>query len=266
MMFKNKLVISLLLLLVIAGGITFMFKTMDVFAQNDDKKKVVEDSSFTNIEVSTNNAEVVIVPTKSSDATVEYLGASKKAKYNFEVDVKGDILSVHLKQKRRIFFWFGFHSRDLKLVVSVPEKQYENIQVKSNNGLINVENLQAEMVLLETDNGKILLKKVVANSVAVETDNGQIVLDHVEGKIKGTTDNGQISVLTNKLDWPMDLATDNGSIEMKTESEPANATIDSESDNGKIIIFGNEIKRSTYGEGKHLIKLRTDNGSITVTK
>jgi DUF4097 and DUF4098 domain-containing protein YvlB len=266
MMSKNKLVISFLLLLVVASGITFMFKTMDVFAQNDNKKKVVEDSSFTNIEVSTNNAEVVIVPTKSSDATVEYSGASKKAKYNFEVDVKGDTLSVHLKQKRRFFFWFGFHSRDLKLIVNVPEKQYENIQVKSNNGLINVENLLAEMVLLETDNGKILLENVVANSVNVETDNGKIVLDHVEGKIKGTTDNGQISLITNKLDWPIDLATDNGSIEIKTESEPANATIDSESDNGTITIFGNEIKRSTYGKGKHLIKLRTDNGSITVTK
>lgn len=264
MMFKNKLVISLLLLIVIAGGITFMFKTMDVLAQNDDKKVLVEDSSFTNIEVSTNNGEVIIIPTKSSDATVEYSGASTK--YNFEVDVKGDTLSVHLKQKRRFFFWFGFHSRDLKLIVNVPEKQYENIQVKSNNGFINVEDLQAEMVLLETDNGKILLKKVVAKSVNVETDNGKVVLDHVEGKIKGTTDNGQISLITNKLDWPIDLATDNGSIEIKTESEPANATIDSESDNGKITIFGNETKRSTYGKGKHLIKLRTDNGSITVTE
>ena len=237
MMFKNKLVISFLLLLVVAGGITFMFKTMDVFA-----------------------------PTKSPKATVEYSGASIKGKYNFDVDVKGDTLSVQLKQKRRFFFWFGFHSRDLKLIVNVPEKQYGNIQVKSDNGLINVEDLQAEVVLLETDNGQILVKNVVANTVNVETDNGKIVLDHVEGEIKGNTDNGHISLITKKLDWPIDLATDNGSIEIKTESEPTNATIDSESDNGKITIFGNEINRSTYGKGKHLIKLRTDNGRIAVSK
>ena len=37
-----------------------------------------------------NNAEVVIVPTKSSEATVEYTGANKKHKYIFNVDVKGD--------------------------------------------------------------------------------------------------------------------------------------------------------------------------------
>ena len=264
MIWKNKLVISVVLLLGVAGGITYMFNSMKVFGQNDDHKVIQED--FTNIEVSTNNAEVVIVPTKSSEATVEYTGANKKHKYMFNVDVKGDTLFVQLKQKRRFFFSFGFNSSDLKLAVNVPEKEYKNLQVESDNGRISVEDIQSEGIMLETDNGQIQVKKVLAKNVHVESDNGKIVLEDVKGKINGETDNGQISLITKKLEWPIDLATDNGSITVKTESEPENATIDAKTDNGKVTIFGNKDNFVKYGKGKYLITLRTDNGPITVTK
>lgn len=265
MIFKNKLIFLIALVLVIAGGITLAFNTFDVFGKVDNKK-VIEDSTFTNIEVSTNNTSVEIVPTKSSVATVEYLGdTSKKSKYTFDVDVKGDTLSVRFKEKRRFFFWFGFHSNDQKMTVSVPKKHYENIQVESNNGRINAEDIQAKVVMLSTDNGQILLRNIEAN-VNVKTDNGKIILEHVEGEIKGASDNGRISMITKKLESPIDLETDNGSIEIKTESEPTNAIIDAKTDNGKINIYGEENNHAIFGKGKHLINLRTDNGRITVTK
>ncbi|MBW9234200.1 DUF4097 domain-containing protein, partial [Leptospira santarosai] len=225
-----------------ASGITYMFNSMKVFGQNDDSKLIQD--AFTKIEVTTNNAEVVIVPSKNSEATVEYTGANKKHKYMFNVDVKGDTLFVHLQQKRRFFFSFGFNSSDLKLTVNVPEKQYKNLQVKSDNGRISVENLQCEGVMLETDNGLIQVKKVLAKAVHVESDNGKIVLEDVKGEIQGETDNGQISLKTKKLEWPIDLATDNGSITVKTGSVPDNATIDAKTDNGKVTIFGEKRQLS----------------------
>jgi len=264
---KSKSIIITLfaLLLVVAGLIMFNLRGNEVFGENSDKKVIEE--SFASIEVLTNNTAVEIVPTKSSVATVEYSGdTSKKSKYTFDVDVKGETLSVQFKERRRFFFSFGFPSFDLKLTVSIPEKQYESIQVKSGNGRIKVENIQADVVLLETENGQIRLRNVEASTVNVETDNGKVILEHVEGEIKGNSDNGRISLITNKLDWPIDLATDNGSIEIKTESEPTNATIDAETDNGKITIFGEQKNLATYGKGKNMIKLQTDNGRITVTK
>lgn len=264
MIFKNKLIFLIALVLVVAGGITLAFNSLDVFGNNDNKK-VVEDKPFTNIEVLTNNAAVEIVPTKSSEATVEYSGANKKAKFIFDVDVNRDTLSVQLKEKRR-FFWFGFHTKDLTLTVSLPEKQYENIQVESDNGRIHVEDIKAEEIKLETDNGQISLKNVETKLANIDSDNGRVILDHVQGEINGELDNGHISVTTNDLKWPMDLRTDNGSIEIKTESEPTNATIDAKTDNGKITIFGAETNHAIFGKGKHLINLQTDNGRITVTK
>lgn len=265
MIFKNLIIIILVLLLVVAGGIMFTFKFSNVFEEKNDKKVV--ENSFTNIEVLTNNTAVEIVPTKSSSTTVEYSGnTNKKSKYTFDTHVKGETLFVHFKEKRRFFISFGFPSHDLKLTVSIPEKQYESIQVESENGRINVQNIQSKVVMLETDNGQVLLRNVEAKNVNVKTDNGKVILEHVEGEIKGSTDNGRISLITKNFDQPIELTTDNGSIEINTESMPTNATIDAESDNGKVTIFGNENNHENYGKGKHLIKLRTDNGRITVTK
>ena len=48
MIWKNKLVISVVLLLGVAGGVTYMFNSMKVYGQNDDTKLIQE--AFTNIE------------------------------------------------------------------------------------------------------------------------------------------------------------------------------------------------------------------------
>lgn len=266
MFLKNKMVIFFIILVVVAGGITFTLKTVDVFAKNDSKI-VIEESTYTNIEVLTNNTSVEIIPTESSVATVEYSGdTNKKSKFTLTANVKRETLYVEFKEKRRFFSWFGFSSFDSKLTVSVPEKQYESILAKSDNGRISVEDIEAEDVRLETENGQILVVHVKASTVNAKTDNGKVVFDQVEGEIKGTSDNGRISLATKKLDQPIELITDNGRIEIKTEAEPTNATIEAKTDNGKITIFGVEDTFASYGKGKHLIKLETDNGPITVTK
>jgi DUF4097 and DUF4098 domain-containing protein YvlB len=266
MFIRNKVFIIVALVLLVVGGITLMFNSGGLFEKNA-QKKVIDDQSFTNIEILTTNATVEIVPTKDSETTVAYSGKTKKSsKFIFEADVKGDTLSILFKEKRRSFINFGFSSLDLKLIVKVPEKQYNRIQAESDNGRIKVENIQANELALETDNGTIELKTIDSTAVNIKTDNGAIMLDHVNGTIVGRTDNGRISLVTNNLDRPIELTTDNGRIEIQTEKEPTNATIDVKTDNGKINVFGYENKHTKFGNGEHLIKLRTDNGRIEITK
>ncbi|MEK5070157.1 DUF4097 family beta strand repeat-containing protein [Sporosarcina sp. FSL K6-1508] len=266
MIFKNKLVIIVVLFLIVIGGITLIFAPKDLLVKNA-KKIVVDDSSFTTIEILADNATVEIVPTNDSVTTVEYSGKTKKkSKFTFKADVKGDTLAIQFKEKRRSFINFGFSSFNLKLLVKVPEKQYDKLQAETDNGQIKVESIQVKDIALETDNGTIDMKNVEAITVNLQTDNGKIHLESVAGQITGKTDNGGISLVTNNLDRPIELTTDNGEIEVQTEKEPTNATIDVKTDNGKINVFGSENKHTTFGNGKHLIKLRTDNGRITITK
>ena len=259
---KSKAIGTIAIISALVGGIAFTVGTTDVFAKSDKKVEIKE--SFDNLEVETNNASIELVPTKADVATIEYSN-KKKTRFSLKADVHGDTLQVELKEKRK-FFWFGFSSSKSTLTVSLPEKQFNHLQAESDNGRITAEEIKADRIELESANGEISLKDIKADSVDVETDNGKVVLEDVEGNIKGSTDNGKISMATKELDQQVMLVTDNGSIEIKTDSEPSNATIDAKTDNGKIHIFGNEDSFVKYGKGKHQIKLRTDNGPITVTR
>lgn len=266
MILKRLALIIACVLVIGVAGIVFMFTSWTGSAGGSDKK-VIEDGTFKNIEVVSDNALVQIVPTKNSTTTVEYTGEKKKnKKYTFNVDVKGDTLFIQLKEKRRGFFNFDFSFSSMSLTIQVPENQYNMIKAVNNNGKIQVENMNVGELVLETDNGNIELKDIEASSVDVKSDNGKIILEHVEGAINGETDNGTISFVTNNLDRSIELKTDNGRIEIQTDNEPTNAFIDAKTDLGKIDIFGSENKNVTFGAGEHLIKLKTDNGRITVTK
>ena len=263
---RIALIFSFVLLIVVLLVIFFMSNSVNSFI-NDSTKKEFEDSSFSDIEVISNHAVVEIISTKDSITTVEYTGKKKKnAKYIFTAEIKNDKLSVQLKEKRKSFFSLGFYSSEILLTVKVPDEQYNLIKVNGDNGKIIAENINTENLVLETDNGNIELKNVEASSVNVETDNGKITLDQVSGDIFGETDNGGISLVTSNLDRQIELTTDNGRIEITTENEPTNASIIAETDNGVVKVFGKENKHTTFGQGKHLIKLKSDNGRITVTK
>lgn len=266
MIFKRKLLVVIMFVFIVAIGIMYLFKQGSVFEKNANKI-VIDDLSFTTITVLADNAIVEIEPTTDSVATVTYSGETKKnKKYIFEANVKGDTLAVEFKEKWRSFIHFGFSSLNLTLTVHLPEKQYERLQVETDNGRIIAGQLNAKNIQLETDNGRIELKHVDAEAVNVKSDNGRIVLENVAGKVRAKTDNGRISVVANNLDQFIDVETDNGRIEIQTKEEPTNAVIDAKTDNGRVELFGQENKHVTFGKGKYLIKLRTDNGRITVTK
>ena len=267
LMKQNRgLLIGLFVLLFIVFGGIFLFQAWNQFSGGSNPI-AIEDESFSNIDVLSDNASIEIIPTTGSITTVEYGGKNEKnTKYNLKADVKGDTLTVKLKKKGWSFLSFGFSFSNMELLITVPEKQYELMTVKNNNGKIKAENMEAVDISFETDNGNIELKNIEADSTHVQSDNGRIILDQVTGKVIGKTDNGRITLVTDNLDRSIDLTTDNGRIEITSTSEPENVTIDAKTGNGKIDVLGVKNEHTVFGKGEHLIKLRSDNGRITVSK
>lgn len=279
---KNISLLALLLLLVGTIGAIFTFQFVSK-AEEIAEEKLINDNHFTNINISTDNSKVEILPTNDSKARVELSGKAKK--YTFEANVEGKTLIILLKEK----YWkpinFDFLSMFLTLKVYVPEKLYDSIQVRSNNGQVQVEKLEAKDIHIETDNGRIVLsdvkgsnittkadngrmelKNIASSTVSVKASNGKILLDNVEGEISGKTNNGSITLITNQLDRPIELETDNGQIKIEAEKEPSNATLSIDVDNGKVDVFGHSDRNMIFGKGENLIKLSTNNGKITVSK
>lgn len=260
---RGLLIVLLIIIIILLGG-TYFYQAWNKFV-SDPNKVVIEDESFTTIEVVSGNAAVEIIPTDSSTTTVEYIGEKRKnEKYEFSADVKNDTLTVEFKEKGWGFLRFGLSFSKMELLIKVPENEYDMIKVKNNNGKIKAESLVVTDISLETDNGSIELKSIDAVSTHVQTNNGKIVLEQVNGEIIGETDNGRIMLVTNNLERPIDLTTDNGRIEIITTTKPTNVKLDVKTDNGKIDVFGKKNEETVFGEGKNLIKLRSDNGGITV--
>lgn len=267
-MIKKISIIALVLLLAGIVGSLLTFRSVNVL-EPVSEEKVINNQNITAIDVDTDNSDVEIVPTKKSQTKIEVSGKTTgDYKHELTAEVEGTILNIKLKDQRQKFFYFNFNAfaESFRLKIYLPEKEYASLKINSSNGRIHLEQLKVKDLFAESNNGRIELKKIASTSVNVKTDNGRITLDYVDGKIKGKSSNGRISVLTKDLDRPIELDTDNGRIEIQTEKEPTNTTFDVDTDNGSIDILDKYNGNAVIGNGENLIRLSTNNGSISVTK
>ena len=262
-MFKKLSIIGLFLVLI--GGIGCLFTYSQVTGKEITEEKSITES-FSKIEVDTDSGWLKILPSKNEKARVIVNKKGADASdLSFKMRTEGETLKITAEDERNILIGFSFN-KGVDITLYVPEKDYESVSVKTNNGTISMENLQAKKVKGQSDNGKIELTDIQAETVDVKTSNGKLKLDGVEGKLRGSTDNGAISLITAELDRDIDFETDNGKILIKTAKEPKNATFDVSTDNGKIDILGKYNGNAVIGNGDNLIHLETDNGKIDVTQ
>src|SRR5699024_8152637 len=185
--------------------------------------------------------------------------------------------------KQKKLFNFGFTSPFLSLKVFVPEKDYASLDVKSDNGhlqindllvkdveaetdngRIKLSNMQSDKVIATANNGKIDLENVTALMVDTKTNNGKIRLADVDGQLVGRTNNGSISLIAQEIDRPIDFSTDNGKILIQTEHEPTNAILDIKIDNGRVGYFEIFAWETVISEGEHVIISVANQAKITL--
>lgn len=259
--------ISLAIILLVVGGIGSMFTLNFLDKGSEIAEEKIFTETITAIDVDSNNAKLIVVPTKEPEVKVELSGyATKNKERDFSAEVEKETLVVKWKEKSIRLFNFDFGRNELTVKISMPEKQYESIVMKNGNGKIDMEDIKVEQVKVKTSNGRINLRNIEAESVDAQSSNGELTLDLVSGNIKGKTSNGRINIMTDDLDRSMQLTTSNGKINIVTEKEPTNVTFDVQVSNGKINILDKYQGNATIGNGDHTIKLKTSNGSITVSR
>lgn len=262
----------------------------------------ISKDKFDKVDIQTDNAVLQILP--SDDGKMHVDVENKTYRQHLAVDILDRTLVITLKEEARKwgFFTITGSFKSPTLIVQLPPKIYEKIQilsdhgsvtggrlestellvetdngsinleqifagkftVKSDNGAIKLNDVQAKNLRAETDNGQLTLKDISADKVDAVSDNGGITLKDVKGDVHAQTDNGRIHLLAADLERSITLETDNGSILLETKRQPENATINADVDWGSVSVFGSKKRRSIYGTGQHPIELQSDNGSITV--
>ncbi len=280
---------------------SYSFVENEVEMKATNEVITIQDHRFTNVDINVQHGALFVSPSDSSVTTVELIGSNDKLQLTAEV--VGDTLYVRLKSLRHWLFMFNFTMKAVTVNILIPKKLYESLVMKTDNGRISAEKILCKKIGVKTDNGKIQLREIAATtltaetdngrieidkvqadhlrtktdngriemnhvdaeSIAAESDNGRIELQHVTGSIVGITDNGRITLQTDSLDRNIDLKTDNGSIIIQSSTEPKNVSIHAKTGHGKIDIFGERNSRTVIGAGEHTIRLKSDNGRISVS-
>lgn len=259
-MLKKFTILGVVLLVIGVIGVAFTFKSV-LKAEGDTEQKIIEED-FKAIDINAENIAVNVKPTNESETTVKM--TTRTSEYDLMTDVAEETLKVNVKHERQKIFNFDFFDLTPKLHVSVPEKEYEKMTIKTDNGIVALKNITSDEVEVRSNNGLIKLHDLITKNVTTETENGLIELENVEGNITSKTNNGKIDLLTANLDQMIDLKTTNGAIKVVTEKGPTNATIDANVENGKVTILGGNNAHSVFGDGENQITLTTKNGMITV--
>ncbi len=262
---------------------------------------------FKNVEIESDSADLTIIPSNDDKPYINV--RDKDGKTITKMDVVNDTLKIRISREntvKRYFFFIHVNlnfSSDVHVIIQLPQKLYEQIVVKNDNGKIQIASQQTKSMRLASDNGKIVLKSLLANNIEAETDNGRIEieksnftnavfstdngrilakssraekfefstdngrieLNEVFGEIHATTDNGRIEGYVPLITKPITFKSDNGSLTLKTDEKIENATVSVKSDFGRTSVYGEKGKSFVYGDGSIPIRLKTDSGRITVT-
>ncbi|WP_042144408.1 DUF4097 family beta strand repeat-containing protein [Paucisalibacillus sp. EB02] len=267
---KRRLLTFIATGLIVIGlvGVIFTYKSSGA-GEEINRSKVVQNPDITEISIESDNATIEVLPTTEELITVTFSAKeSKYNKYKLDIEEKGDALSVELNEKiiKFINFNLDFDFSGPKITVYLPEKQYEKLTIDNVNGKVKVEQLDVETIIVKTINGRIEMEDTNTTRTTVSSENGSIAFEYVNGTITSDVVNGSTTFITNNLDRTIDLESVNGKIKVQTDTEPTNATIEVNVVNGKVDIFGNDSSSVVIGDGEHQIKLKTVNGSVTVSK
>lgn len=275
--FVRILAIAAALLLI--GTVSVVYS---VYQSDPARQEVLEERKFAeeieDMVITVENSRVDLLPSTDGSFRVVLTGSSDD--FTLNTDISGTRMEIEVEDRSR-FFVFGFN-RSSSLQVYIPESGLASLDAESDNGAIQVKDIQADELTLEADNGRIELDSVESGNVHVETDNGRIELSRIEasmnvrasngriiftdvsGELQAKANNGRIELTVDTLDFPVNLETNNGRIEIETENEPDNARIEARVDNGSIDVYGLENEQSIFGAGDVLIQLEANNGRIAV--
>ncbi|WP_165867580.1 DUF4097 family beta strand repeat-containing protein [Paenibacillus pinisoli] len=177
-------------------------------------KHSFEADEFGSLKVVTEAMLIDVVRSQSDKAEVELLADSKVEKdITFNVAIKNDVLEIETKEKNSKIIKDNRGER--RLIISLPDKQYDKVTINNNFGAIEGAQLHA-------------------NALHVKIDAGSIRLSDIAGAIKAETATGDIEVNGISLDNDLVAKTEVGTIRVKLNEAPAAASVSLKSEVGSV--------------------------------
>ncbi len=138
-----------------------------------EKFEITYDSNFSSILVDDGYADIFIEKSLNDKTYVSVLSDNKD---NFEISLEDDALEIIYDREK------NENQRALATIkIALPTVEYENMELNSCNGAIDIKDFKAESISLCNVNNTIKLFNVYYNDIEVNNVNGSINLIRVTG-------------------------------------------------------------------------------------
>ncbi|WP_338554966.1 DUF4097 family beta strand repeat-containing protein [Paenibacillus sp. KS-LC4] len=217
------------------------------------QQKSVDAAGVSSLTVESGSMDIEVVR-GSSDQIVARMEGRVSSKYlnkaKLEAEQVGDQLVI--KSSYNTGFTIGINFSFLKLIVELPERNWDEVMLKASSGNIGASDMSSRTLVMLTSSGRLKGENLSANEMEYETTSGEIELLGVTGEsMKLDVSSGNIKVKNYKAETVKFNATSG-------EASFINGTgeLDGKASSGNIKV---EVKEIT-----HSIKLDVTSGNIVV--
>ncbi|GGG63812.1 DUF4097 family beta strand repeat-containing protein [Paenibacillus radicis (ex Gao et al. 2016)] len=250
----RKWVASALILLGI--GIIGVFLTFDrdemwnFGTEPYSKSETIDASSARNIAIETKSLNVNVVRGTQKEVVVRLEGrASAKYADRFDMDVEQSGDTLHIIGKYKDALTIGFNFENIKLIVELPEKAWDQFEVKSASGNIRLADIQASQLELANSSGNIKVEDYAVTQLNFAIGSGNIVLEDGTGEIKGDTRSGNVHIDSEQILNPITLKVRSGNVKIESENEPESAKIQFRTGSGNSKVKWSQFSTVNSNDG-----------------
>ncbi|GGH70311.1 hypothetical protein GCM10010978_05110 [Compostibacillus humi] len=220
------------------------------------------------VEVSSDVAEITILPSDSGKAAVEWDGKISRNR-DFNVEEKDGTLSVLLTEKKRMFSWLPFSfffqtDKGMDIRIFLPEENLDEVTVHNEVGDIEITGVKMKDLQVDTDVAEVIIDGAAADTIEAKSDVGDVTVKNSSGKLSVTTDVGEVNVELEEIEHDHFFQTNVGDVTLTLSAVPDNVTFQATTDVGSVHMFG---KKGSYAvkQADYLVEIITDVGDITVS-
>ncbi|KEO81811.1 DUF4097 family beta strand repeat-containing protein [Tumebacillus flagellatus] len=154
-----------------------------------DETQTVEAAAVKTISVDVSSADVHIIPGLDSQATAHFYGKGRADAYGLEVKTNGDNLIIQITHPSG---FIGFGPQSLGLEITLPQKQYDRLEIHSGSGNTKLQDLKVKTLLSKTGSGNQDIVHTTADSIQLDTGSGDLTVDQTSAVLDLHTASGDI--------------------------------------------------------------------------
>ncbi|KKZ98819.1 DUF4097 family beta strand repeat-containing protein [Bacillus wiedmannii] len=264
-MMKKILLVAIACIIIGVIGISQTYEKAVQTAEEGNKEDVIKNETLKNIEVKLDAGDIVVQ--KSPDSSFYVKQSGDIGKHEVRIDEDGDTLKIIGEREKGASFDFSFYDfrfQTSTITLLVPERPYQEIKINSSAGQIEISDVKSDCVSVGTLAGEVDLKNVTAKSVEGSSKAGEVSFKKVIGKVTAKSASGEVHIMDHDPKYDVEASSTAGDVDITLLEKPQDAVITGQSAAGEVMIFNEENKNITIGNGSKKISGKTAAGDVTI--